>query len=215
MLVPVLLYSQEIDSCKVLMSEISAEYEGDCLNGLADGKGKAIGVDTYEGMFKEGYPEGKGKYTYKNGNVFTGYWLKGIKHGKGKFVFYINGKINLQDGYWDNGDFVGNQNPNEFYRVTGQSGIETYTIKQVKGDEKQIKISFMKSMLKYIPTDLQIQASSGEVRQENKDFYILYYSTPVTCTISFVIRSSMGIRLCKFSFDILKPGKYDVQLINS
>ena len=56
-------YSQTEESCKVLISEISEKYEGDCKNGLAHGTGVAKGIDLYEGRFKKGIPNGKGKYT--------------------------------------------------------------------------------------------------------------------------------------------------------
>ena len=60
----------QTDSCKVLLEKISGKYTGDCISGLANGKGKSIGEDTYIGTFKDGLPDGKGKYIFKNGDVF-------------------------------------------------------------------------------------------------------------------------------------------------
>ena len=88
----------EATSCKVLIKEISDSYKGDCIDGLADGNGEAKGIDIYKGKFKEGLPEGKGKYTYQNGNVFTGNFKKGLKHGEGKFDYSIAGKSYTQKG---------------------------------------------------------------------------------------------------------------------
>lgn len=34
---------------------------------MANGTGTATGTDSYTGQFKNGYPDGKGKYTWKNG----------------------------------------------------------------------------------------------------------------------------------------------------
>jgi len=40
--------------CKVLKKEISSEYHGKCKKGLAHGKGKADGIDSYYGHFTKG-----------------------------------------------------------------------------------------------------------------------------------------------------------------
>jgi len=208
-------FSQQGDTCKVLKSEISGAYQGDCKNGLADGKGTAKGEDTYIGMFKNGLPDGKGKYTYKNGNVFTGRWSKGFKNGEGKFLYFVNGTSYTQKGYWVNGEYVGTSNPEELYRVTNSAGIEYYTIKKVEGDEKQIIISFVGAMTKYVPRDVEINISSGQLKQEIKNFVVYLYTCPVNCSIHFTIKTLAGDRQCNFMFDILKPGKYEVQITNS
>ena len=66
--------TQEAAPYKVLLNEISGSYKGGCRDGLAEGKGNAEGEDRYSGEFKAGLPDGKGKYTYKNGNVYNGYF---------------------------------------------------------------------------------------------------------------------------------------------
>ena len=55
----------QTESCKVLLEKISGKYSGKCQDGLAYGKGKSIGEDTYIGSFKDGLPHGKGKYIFK------------------------------------------------------------------------------------------------------------------------------------------------------
>jgi len=209
------LLAQQPDSCKVLLSEISGEYAGNCKNGLADGKGIAKGVDTYKGMFKNGLPDGKGDYTYKNGNSFSGNFSHGLKHGLGKFTYYVGGKENVQKGYWSNGEYAGVSKPDENYRVTNISGIEHYSIKKMEGYENQITVSFEAVMLRNVPEDLEMTISSGEFIQENKNFSAYHYSLPVSCSISFIIRTAMSIRQCNFNFDILKPGKYIVLITNN
>ena len=39
--------------CEVLLNDIKGTYDGNCKKGKADGFGKAVGTDTYEGEFKE------------------------------------------------------------------------------------------------------------------------------------------------------------------
>ena len=58
----------------------------------------------YEGEIKDGKPYGFGTYRWNNGDVYTGEYVKGIRHGKGKFV-YANG--NYYDGDWVDGKYHG------------------------------------------------------------------------------------------------------------
>ena len=77
-------------------------YIGECLNGLAHGKGKKYYKnDTikYEGDFVNGKKEGNGKYIYESGSYYIGQFLNDLKHGKGK-EYYKNGTIRYE------GDFV-------------------------------------------------------------------------------------------------------------
>lgn len=209
------LFSQQKDSCKVLMIEISGIYQGNCKNGLANGKGTAKGEDTYVGMFKNGFPDGKGKYTYKNGNVFSGYWSNGLKEGNGVFKYFVNGEVFTQKGFWEKGEYVGATNPDDLYRVTSSIGIEHYSIKRVSDNENQIKISLVGAMTKYVPQDLKIETSSGLLKQDIKKFTIFQYKCPINCSIRFTFKTSGGSRQCKLEFDILKPGTYEVVISNT
>ena len=53
-------------NCTVVTEALKGTYEGGCKNEKADGTGTAKGEDSYTGEFKNGYPEGKGKYSWKN-----------------------------------------------------------------------------------------------------------------------------------------------------
>jgi hypothetical protein len=208
-------YTQQNDSCKVLMNKISVTYNGDCKDGLADGKGVAKGEDIYAGTFKDGFPDGKGNYIYENGNNYTGHWSKGLKNGQGKFIFYIDGVKFIQKGYWKNDEYVGISNPEDFYRITNQSGIENCSIKKLDDSEVKIKISFIGAMIKNIPQNLKITTISGQLVQENKSFAIYNYTNLNNCSINFTISTSGGERTCNLSFDILKLGNYEVVITNN
>jgi len=92
------LFSQE--NCQVLKPEIAGNYTGKCKNGLAQGKGKAIGKDTYEGTFSKGLPEGKGTYAWSTGEVYTGEWKEGYQEGEGKYSFKKDGNDTIIAGIW-------------------------------------------------------------------------------------------------------------------
>ena len=83
--------------CKVNDSDISEEYVGGCVNGLAHGKGKAKGRDTYEGEFKQGNKHGKGRYTWANGDKYEGDYLDDMRNGKGNEIYKNEGTY---EGDW-------------------------------------------------------------------------------------------------------------------
>jgi hypothetical protein len=206
-------YSLQSDTCKVLVKEISGTYIGGCVNGLAHGKGTATGEDVYTGEFKNGLPDGKGKYTYKGGNIFSGNWIMGVKSGPGKFTYSAGGKTITLKGYWVNGEYVGTSSPDELYRVTNHSGIENYEIKKTDGKEVKVTITFIRLMQKYVPPDLKITNSTGLLSQDFNKFSIYDYFCPSTFNIYFTVKNNAGdARQCFFFFDILQPGSYEVTI---
>ena len=93
--------------CKVNIEALSGTYEGECKNGKAEGPGKAIGIDMYEGQFKAGLPSGTGKYTWKNGNVYEGEFTKGVPDGNGTMIYKLQAGDSLVKGYWKKGVYGG------------------------------------------------------------------------------------------------------------
>jgi hypothetical protein len=69
----------------------------------------------HEGEFKDGEMHGKnGTTKYSNGDVYTGEFVAGTRHGKGEFT-YANQDV--YDGEWVK------DNPREFFlRGEGQDG---------------------------------------------------------------------------------------------
>ncbi len=103
--IPATLLSQD---CAVEKESIKGTYTGDCKNGKAHGKGKAIGADTYEGDFKSGLPDGTGSYVWSNNDRYTGKFVKGLKDGKGTLVYKrTNATDSIVEGYWKKDNYVG------------------------------------------------------------------------------------------------------------
>lgn len=110
------------ETCNVLLPAISGKYEGDCKKGKAWGKGKAQGEDLYIGEFKDGVPEGKGVYQWKNGNTYDGEWLKGKKQGPGRITYKREGKKDsIVGGFWQKDQYAGlNEKPFIIYSRSSQ-----------------------------------------------------------------------------------------------
>jgi len=111
-------YSQ---TCEVDKESLKGTYTGDCKKNKAHGKGKAVGIDTYEGEFKNGVPDGQGTYTWSNKNVFEGKYLKGLREGKGKMTMKREGaQDSVVEGFWKKDAYIGkNEKP---WIVHGKTG---------------------------------------------------------------------------------------------
>ena len=99
------LFSQD---CVVEKESLKGTYTGDCKNGKANGKGKAVGTDAYDGDFKAGLPDGQGTYIWSNGNHYIGKFVKGMKEGKGAMSYKrTNANDSIVDGYWKKDNYTG------------------------------------------------------------------------------------------------------------
>jgi hypothetical protein len=95
---------------------IVGTYTGEKNKELAQGKGKSVGKDTFEGEFKKGFPV-KGVYIfgedveiegtkYVKGEIYEGEFSDGVFDGKGKLTFQDNSKPAVE-GYWKKGKYAG------------------------------------------------------------------------------------------------------------
>ena len=92
--------AQTSQSCLVRTPGLQGGYTGDCVAGYASGKGRAKGVDAYEGGFRDGHPTGTGVYTFADGRRFEGEFANGKVNGRARFV-YANGDV-LEGVFQDN-----------------------------------------------------------------------------------------------------------------
>ncbi len=130
-------------SCKVLMPEISGEYTGSCKNGLAQGVGKAIGLDRYMGEFKKGLPQGVGTYIWHTGETYTGEWNKGLMDGKGTYVIKLVDRDSTLSGIWRDGKYMGEKELAP-YVLEYRSNIGRVSFMKV-GDRPYVKYVFSRN----------------------------------------------------------------------
>ncbi len=118
--------------CKVKVKVLEGKYDGGCKKDFADGIGKAIGDDSYEGAFKAGYPNGKGKYTWKNGNWFDGYFKNGALEGEGiMHLIRYSKNDSIVTGFWKNNVYTGE------YEKPYKIHIKTYMVASVSVTEEK------------------------------------------------------------------------------
>ena len=131
-------------NCNVIPLPIQGKYSGECRDGKANGKGKSVGMDSFEGNFKKGYPDGEGTYTWQNGNYFIGNFRKNVKAGKGEMHFLKPNKPDsIVTGFWKKDNYVGMyENP---YEILELSPAVTYKNFQKYGTKKSSVIISMES----------------------------------------------------------------------
>ncbi len=134
----------QTSSCRVLLPQIAGSYEGECKKGLADGMGKAQGIDFYEGYFKKGYPEGHGKYIWKDGTTFEGEWKKGQKDGYGVLTNHPASQDSILTGYWIDDDYIGTEKSP--FKVNNKGiNVLGLNVTRVGIDKDQIVVEFNKN----------------------------------------------------------------------
>jgi len=129
--------------CSVSVDSLKGQYTGSCKNGKANGFGNAVGVDSYTGDFKNGYPDGDGKYTWKNGTWYNGKWKAGLFEGNGTFNKIDSNRpdsATLITGFWQAGKYMGKYR--EPYSVVGlTNGISDVTARKIGDTKAEITIA--------------------------------------------------------------------------
>jgi hypothetical protein len=94
-----------------------AKYKGQWILGVEEGKGKYWykNGDVYEGSFCDGRKHGKGYYKWQHGNKYKGQWFHGVEKGEGK-KWYSNG--DYYEGQFEQGKRHG---IGEFKQADGSS----------------------------------------------------------------------------------------------
>ena len=99
--------------CKVIDPELQASYEGGCVNGFAEGEGRASGSAHYEGGFHLGMKHGQGEKRWANGDRYTGEFSNDRRNGRGIYR-------------WAHGPWAGEQYQGDYVENRRQ-GFGIYT----------------------------------------------------------------------------------------
>jgi hypothetical protein len=204
-----LAYGQNSD-CKVLMPQISGSYSGDCKKGLAQGKGIAKGVDTYEGRFDGGLPDGKGIYTWADGSTYNGQWKGGLREGPGT---YIKGD-SVVSGYWKANKYQGKkQIPS--YRVTAQQNVTRSTFSKGIDPGNGIRVRLLLGGSENPEVDnFSMATNSGSEYRNMSVFGLQNCTMPINVTIRYSTYNQLHTIKYDvlFEFTISDPGSWDINI---
>lgn len=207
------LFSQE--SCNVLKPEIAGTYEGKCKNGLAHGKGLAIGTDRYEGQFSKGLPNGSGKYTWQNGTVYIGEWSDGERNGTGRYIMKTMSGDSIQDGIWNKDVYIGPKPQNPF--VNYKTGIDRYAFHKNNTTKNRVLIDIYQNGIRNRNiSNFNMSTTSGTDTKVGESVGYDYIIFPVVIKIRYTARNKLNTISyeVQFEFEIFEPGDWTVELNN-
>jgi len=208
------------DSCIVKPKDIQGTYSGGCVHGKAEGNGKAIGIDSYDGNFKNGYPDGEGKYTWSNGNIYTGNFKKGQKEGKGMLIVKRQDSADKKlEGYWKKDVYIGEyENPYIIHSFTTEVARINVDTRLGKGNNSievvlentssnSVSLGSITPHLKL--TDIKIAKGSYNLRTD-----VSKYKEEVTTLgdIVFPFRAVFYIDNNSVDVEFFTPGTYTLNI---
>jgi hypothetical protein len=207
------IYSQQ-PACTVLVKNLEGIYEGGCKKGLAHGKGKARGIDSYTGSFKKGYPDGKGTYIWAAGDQYEGFWKMGIKDGEGIFRTQIDGKDTVIAGIWKEDKYTG---PKPVYpEVLMNNGIKNVTFSRM-GEGNTVTIMFMQNgTYSTGVSNVVIFGSSGNQYASGayQGYERVLFPFKGRVTYHTLNAFKTGSTDCALEFRITQPGRWEVKIYN-
>ncbi len=83
--------------CYVVDVRLRGSYNGECRKGKAYGRGKAVGIDTYQGGFINGVKNGRGTYVWANGDRYIGQFKGGKEYGRGMMIYADGTRENVNN----------------------------------------------------------------------------------------------------------------------
>ena len=211
-------------NCTVIPDALKGTYEGSCKKDKADGNGTAVGQDTYTGEFKSGYPEGKGKYTWKNGDWFEGQWKKGQREGQGSMHYIMSsGKDSAVTGFWKKDKYFGlYEKPYIIHSKTpditrtdvtlSRESIATeirFSIETISGGAP-IGVTSGTIIPKITITDIAIISGQYLNKIDNDNLLKTFMSTLKDVQFPFRARITMGTDVLDIEF--LEKGAYTVEI---
>jgi len=201
--------------CKVLVKEISAQYHGLRRKGLAQGNGKAEGIDTYTGHFKAGYPNGNGTYLWANGNSYIGEWKQGKRSGKGTFTVHLANRDSIVKGLWKDDKYLGPVPPKP--QVLHNNSVDRYTFLKTGGPRNRVLIDVFQNGARNDFLDNLITIStSGTKTFVGKSFGYEFVDFPVRIKVIYYTFNKLHTQkiYVKFEFEIFEPGDWRVKIYN-
>lgn len=201
--------------CKVLVPALDSSYSGKCKKGLAHGKGLALGIDKYEGRFSQGLPDGKGTYTWANGDVYKGNWKDGHRNGEGILSLKHAGIDSIMAGLWENDKYLG---PKPLApKVLTKVSIDRYSFINRPGVKDRVLIDFYQNGVRNTGiTNLLVNTSKGQQCTLGHSIGYDFIEFPVRIKVHYTTKNKLGTSEYQaiFEFEITEPGDWLVVIHN-
>lgn len=206
--VSIISFSQ---SCAVQVDALKGIYVGDCKKNKADGNGTAKGEDSYTGEFKNGYPDGRGKYIWKNGDWYEGEWEKGQREGQGTMYYSGKSKNSPQTGFWKKDKYIGlYEKPYNIHSKT----FKVVTVNFTKNDLTKHEISVDAQFIpRGIPTITGVEVINGQFTLQNTNENLPRNSLTTFRGVSFPFRFKItyhGEHV--IDMEIFEPGNWTIEV---
>lgn len=212
-------------NCTVVPEALKGTYEGGCKKDKAEGTGTATGTDSYTGEFKTGYPDGKGKYNWKNGDWYDGSWKKGQREGQGSMHYLVvGGKDSTVTGFWKKDKYFGlyekpyiihSKTPDittadvEVTKGTVATDIK-FSIESVRGGANGLNQSGATQYPKITITNMDIVSGEYLNKVDNDNLPKTFISTLKSVQFPFRARITMGTDILDIEF--LEKASYEVTI---
>ncbi len=200
--------------CLVKSDALKGKYDGGCEDGKAEGKGKATGMDSYDGEFKGGLPNGEGVYTWANGNIYDGHWAKGKREGKGLMHYKTAGGDSMVNGYWKRDEYIGLYE-NAFEIINkGRANVE---VRQVKDGRNEINLTAIQTQNTGAPVPQPVLSYVNVVNgfYANREDYIMNNSNQYSfkqVTYPFRAKFIFSQSMREVEIEFFNPGSYTVEI---
>ncbi len=210
--------SQENESkvnCKVLVDALSDKYEGSCKKGLAHGKGIATGIDTYEGKFKNGFPHGQGVYTWENSDVYDGNWKEGKRDGKGKMYYNSIKQDSLIYAYWVEDKYIKEIEIAPYEITYKTSNLSRISFKKENSERNDIELEIVRDgrVLKSLDY-IDFAGNSGVLKQTISYIGYEYVNFPFEGQIRFKALGRLNNVVYEYilKFTVTEKGSWKISI---
>ena len=200
------------NQCEVLVPNLEGKYTGKCKKGLAHGKGKAVGKDTYKGNFRKGLPNGEGTYTWSSGAQYVGDWVAGDRTGEGVYKSKSINADSVQEGIWKENEYPKPERP----KLIRKEFVTRHNFRRLgDGDRILIDISINGSPNRDI-LDFSLISSSGSYFESGRSHGLETVLFPVTIEIMYLSWNvaHTSRHSATFEFEITEPGNWQVDIVN-
>ncbi len=198
----------------VLVPELQGKYEGKIKNGLANGKGMAVGKDKYEGYFKKGLPDGKGIYIWANGDVYEGYFKRGKLEGKGKLKFKFIEKDSILVGIFENSVYIGTK-PLPDIKVIQLHNADGVLARKTADDRDVIFVHILRDARPAPISNLMVNVTSGTYTIYETYVHVENYILPLTINLRYTLPGYLtGTIDVTVEFIMQNKGQFKVDVKN-